>query len=45
MKHLFGLLNIKNSKFTFNYDAMKSLNGEKQMRSDWNIPICSGKKD
>ena len=31
----------QNSKFTFNYDAMKSLNGDKQMRSDWNIPICS----
>ena len=30
------------SKFTFNYDAMKSLNGDKQMRSDWSIPICSG---
>ncbi len=30
------------SKFTFNYDAMKSLNGDTQMRSDWNIPICSG---
>ncbi len=32
----------KNSKFTFNYDAMKSLNGDKQMRSDWSISICSG---
>ena len=21
---------------------MKSLNGDKQMRSDWSIPICSG---
>ena len=30
------------SKFTFNYNAMKSLNGDIQMRSDWNIPICSG---
>ena len=27
----------QNSKFTFNYDAMKSLNGDKQMRSDWSI--------
>ena len=34
----------KNSKFTFNYSAMKSLNGDKQMRSDWEIPICSGKE-
>ena len=23
---------------------MKSLNGDKQMRSDWNFPICSGKE-
>ncbi len=32
------------SKYTFNYNAMKSLNGDIQMRSDWNIPICSGKE-
>ena len=32
------------SKFTFNYDAMKSLNGDLQMRSDWILPICSGKE-
>ena len=30
------------SKYTFNYDAMKSLNGDTQMRSDWFLPICSG---
>ena len=34
----------KNSKYIFNYDAMKSLNGDTQMRSDWSIPICSGKE-
>jgi modification methylase len=28
--------------YTFNYDAMKSLNDELQMRSDWTLPICSG---
>ena len=28
--------------YTFNYEAMKALNDELQMRSDWNIPICSG---
>ena len=33
-----------NSKYTFNYDAMKSLNGDTQMRSDWIIPICGGKE-
>ncbi|MBD1142289.1 site-specific DNA-methyltransferase, partial [Pelagibacterales bacterium SAG-MED32] len=33
----------KNSKkYTFNYDAMKSLNENMQMRSDWYLPICSG---
>jgi modification methylase len=26
----------------FNYDAMKSLNEDLQMRSDWLLPICSG---
>ncbi len=28
--------------YTFNYDAMKSLNEDIQMRSDWLLPICSG---
>ena len=28
--------------YTFNYEAMKALNDELQMRSDWNLPICSG---
>ncbi len=32
----------KDAKYTFNYEAMKSLNDELQMRSDWTIPICSG---
>ena len=36
--------NNKNSKYTFNYESMKSLNGDLQMRSDWNLPICSGKE-
>ncbi|MBI1273083.1 MAG: site-specific DNA-methyltransferase [Alphaproteobacteria bacterium] len=30
------------SKPTFNYEAMKNLNDETQMRSDWLLPICSG---
>ena len=29
---------------TFNYQAMKALNGDVQMRSDWTLPICSGKE-
>lgn len=28
----------------FDYHYMKKLNGGKQMRSDWAIPICSGKE-
>jgi modification methylase len=32
----------KDSKYRFNYDAMKSLNEGVQMRSDWFIPLCTG---
>jgi len=32
----------KQTKYVFNYQAMKMYNDEKQMRSDWYIPICSG---
>jgi len=28
--------------YTFNYEVMKNLNDEKQMRSDWQIPLCTG---
>ena len=28
--------------YTFNYEAMKALNDDLQMRSDWLLPICSG---
>jgi modification methylase len=30
------------ARYTFNYRAMKTLNDELQMRSDWVLPICSG---
>ena len=30
------------SRYTFNYEAMKALNDDLQMRSDWLIPICGG---
>ena len=30
------------SKYTFNYEAMKALNEGIQMRSDWVIPLCTG---
>jgi site-specific DNA-methyltransferase (adenine-specific) len=32
----------KGARYTFNHHAMKSFNDDKQMRSDWLIPICSG---
>lgn len=32
------------ARYTFNYTAMKTLNDELQMRSDWYIPICSGQE-
>ncbi len=30
------------SKYRFNYDALKALNDGIQMRSDWVLPICTG---
>lgn len=30
--------------YQFNYEAMKALNEDLQMRSDWLIPICSGEE-
>ncbi len=30
------------SKYTFNYQSLKCLNDDLQMRSNWNLPICSG---
>lgn len=32
----------KARRYTFNYNAMKALNGDVQMRSDWTLPICNG---
>ncbi|HEY0959920.1 MAG TPA: site-specific DNA-methyltransferase [Novosphingobium sp.] len=32
------------AKYTFNYRAMKTLNDELQMRSDWVLPICNGQE-
>lgn len=34
----------KGAKYTFNYHAMKSLNDDLQMRSDWLLPLCTGKE-
>ncbi len=30
------------SRYTFNYEALKALNEGVQMRSDWVIPLCTG---
>ncbi len=34
----------KKSKYTFNYQSLKCLNDDLQMRSDWRLPICNGKE-
>jgi modification methylase len=30
------------SRYRFNYQAMKALNDDLQMRSDWTLPLCTG---
>ena len=32
----------ENARYKFNYSAMKALNEDLQMRSDWVLPICTG---
>ncbi len=32
----------KNARYRFNYEAMKALNDDLQMRSDWLFPLCTG---
>jgi modification methylase len=34
----------RGARYTFNHHAMKSLNGELQMRSDWQIKLCVGRE-
>jgi modification methylase len=34
----------KESKYRFNYEAMKGLNEDLQMRSDWLLPLCTGRE-
>jgi modification methylase len=34
----------KRSKYTFNHHAMKPFNRGKQMRSDWELPLCTGRE-
>lgn len=32
----------QDARYTFNYESMKALNDDLQMRSDWLFPICAG---
>jgi modification methylase len=32
----------RTSRYRFNYQSMKALNDDLQMRSDWTIPLCTG---
>jgi modification methylase len=32
----------QDSRYRFNYQAMKALNDDLQMRSDWYLPLCTG---
>ena len=32
------------AKYTFNHKSMKALNDDLQMRSDWNLPLATGKQ-
>jgi modification methylase len=32
----------RDARYRFNYQAMKALNDEVQMRSDWLLPLCTG---
>ncbi len=34
----------ESAKYRFNYDAMKALNEDLQMRSDWTLPLCTGQE-
>lgn len=34
----------RNTKYTFNYEALKAGNEDVQMRSDWTIPLCTGEE-
>jgi len=34
----------KGARYTFNHRAMKALNDDLQMRSDWYLPVCGGKE-
>jgi len=33
---------ISQKRYTFNHHAMRAINDDKQMRSDWYLPLCTG---
>jgi modification methylase len=35
---------LKGPRYTFNHHTMKALNDDLQMRSDWYLPLCTGKE-
>jgi len=35
---------VKGAKYTFHYHDMKALNDDLQMRSDWYLPLCTGRE-
>ncbi len=35
---------VRGGRYTFNHHAMKALNDDLQMRSDWRLPLCTGKE-
>ena len=34
----------KEARYRFNYESMKALNDDFQMRSDWTLPLCTGQE-
>jgi DNA modification methylase len=34
----------RGARYTFNYHGMKAINNDLQMRSDWYLPLCTGKE-
>jgi site-specific DNA-methyltransferase (adenine-specific) len=41
---LLWALKERGAPYTFNHHAMKAINEDLQMRSDWYIPLCTGKE-
>ncbi|OGO26529.1 MAG: DNA methyltransferase [Chloroflexi bacterium RBG_16_52_11] len=35
---------VRGVHYTFNHRAMKALNDDLQMRSDWHLPVCNGRE-